>query len=98
MRRGSFALGAGVLAAAWMGPLPHLARDAFWAHMTMHMAVVAVAAPLLALGIAGGPLDPVPRRPALFAVIPASPPSTESQSSSPQTRNVACSVAIAPAR
>lgn len=71
-RRGLLALGFVVLVAAWMGPLPELARQAFSAHMMLHMAVVAVAAPLLALGVAGGRFDPVPRAPALFAIIPAS--------------------------
>jgi putative membrane protein len=60
------------LAAVWLGPLPQLAQQAFWAHMTMHMGVVAVAAPLLALGVAGGGLDPVRKAPGLFAPIPAS--------------------------
>jgi putative membrane protein len=40
--------------------------------MTMHMGVVAVAAALLALGVAGGRLDPVRHTPRLFAPIPAS--------------------------
>ena len=48
----------------WLGPLPQLARRAFFAHMTMHMGVVAVAAPLLALGVAGGRFDPVRKAPA----------------------------------
>jgi putative membrane protein len=60
------------LAAAWLGPLPQLAPRAFAAHMTMHMGVVAVAAPLLAMGVAGGRLDPVRKAPRLFAPIPAS--------------------------
>ncbi|MGH9372866.1 MAG: cytochrome c oxidase assembly protein, partial [Vicinamibacterales bacterium] len=47
MRRGSLLLGLGVLAAAWLGPLPALASGSFAAHMTMHIGVVAVAAPLL---------------------------------------------------
>lgn len=72
MRRALLILGALTLAASWLGPLPGLARNAFFAHMTMHMAVVAVAAPLLALGIAGSRLDPVRRAPRLFAPIPAS--------------------------
>ncbi len=68
------ALAAGllVLAAAWLGPLPALAREAFSAHMTMHVSVVALAAPLLALGLAGSALDPVRKVPALFAPVPAS--------------------------
>ena len=72
MRRALLVIGCLTLAAAWLGPLPLLARRAFWAHMTMHMGVVAVAAPLLALGVAGGRLDPVRQAPGLFAPIPAS--------------------------
>jgi putative membrane protein len=64
--------GLAALSAVWLGPLPELARHSFAAHMTMHMGVVAVAAPLLALAVAGGPFDPVCRVPALFAPIPAS--------------------------
>jgi putative membrane protein len=52
------AAGVATLAAAWLGPLPDLASRYFSAHMTMHMAVVAVAAPLLALGASGAKLDP----------------------------------------
>jgi putative membrane protein len=40
--------------------------------MTMHMGVVAVAAPLIALGVAGTSYDPVRQVPALFAPLPAS--------------------------
>ncbi|TWU18390.1 cytochrome c oxidase assembly protein [Allorhodopirellula heiligendammensis] len=61
-----------VLGAAWLGPLPHLARTSFAAHMTLHMAVVAVAAPLLSIGVAGRRFDPVKRVPTLFAPVPAS--------------------------
>lgn len=66
------ACGLALLAAAWLGPLPALARTAFWAHMTMHMAVVAIAAPLLALAVANTRLDPARRWPLWFAPIPAS--------------------------
>jgi putative membrane protein len=38
----------------------------------MHMGVVAVAAPLIALGVAGTSYDPVRQVPALFAPLPAS--------------------------
>ena len=69
---GALAFGLATLAAVWLGPLPELAQRSFAAHMTMHMGVVAVAAPLLALGVAGGRLDPVLRAPALFSPIPAS--------------------------
>ncbi len=72
MRRGILFLGLLTLAAAWLGPLPLLARRAFFAHMTMHMAVVALAAPLLALALAGGRFDPGRKAPRLLAPIPAS--------------------------
>ncbi len=65
-------LGGLTLAAMWWGPLPDLARSAFFAHMALHMGVVAVAAPLLSLAIAGGRFDPVRKAPALFSPIPAS--------------------------
>jgi putative membrane protein len=61
-----------VVAGAWMGPLPDLAARSFSAHMTMHMAVVAVAAPLIALAVAGTAVDPVRVSPRLVAPIPAS--------------------------
>ena len=56
-----------VLAAAWLGPLPAWSRHSFAAHMLMHMAVVALAAPLLALGVAGTRADPSRRWPVLLA-------------------------------
>jgi putative membrane protein len=72
-RRAFFAsLGGLVLAGAWLGPLPRLAPGSFSAHMTMHMAVVAVAAPLLALAVAGSGWDPARRWPVALAPIPAS--------------------------
>jgi putative membrane protein len=71
--RGAFCIaGCLILAVVWLGPLPALAPRAFVAHMTMHMGVVAVAAPLLALGVAGGRYDPTFRAPRWFAPIPAS--------------------------
>lgn len=72
MRTACLGLGILTLAVVWLGPLPQLAPRRFSAHMTMHMGVVAVAAPLLALGIAGGRHDPVRKAPALFSAIPAS--------------------------
>ena len=60
------------LAGAWLGPLPTLAERAFFGHMLMHMLVVAVAAPLLALAIAGSRYDPAQHYPAIYAPIPAS--------------------------
>lgn len=71
-RRDSLALGLGVLALAWGGPLPELASHFFAAHMTMHVAVVAVAAPLIALGLGGTRLDPAWRWPGLFHPLVAS--------------------------
>jgi putative membrane protein len=68
----ALALGLFALGAAWLLPLDALLGGAFSAHMTMHMGVVAIAAPLLALGLAGSPLDPVRWRPALFPPIPIS--------------------------
>ena len=65
-------LGAGALALLWLGPLPRLAGASVAAHMTLHMGLVAVAAPLLALGLAGGRLDPVRRAPAWFPPVPLS--------------------------
>jgi putative membrane protein len=72
MRTGSLVAGFAILAVAWLGPLPNLARHSFAAHMTMHMAVVAVAAPLLALAIAGTRADPVRATPYVVAPILAS--------------------------
>lgn len=66
------AAGVLVLGAVWAGPLPELARGAFSAHMAMHVSVVAVAAPLLALGVAEGRFDPARRLPVVFAPLPAS--------------------------
>ena len=65
-------LGLLTLAFVWLGPLTSLVPGPFSAHMTMHMGVVAVAAPLIALGVAGGRLDPVRKAPSLFPPIPAS--------------------------
>lgn len=64
-------VGALMLAGLWLGPLPELAARSFSAHMVLHMGVVAVASPLLALGIAGGTWDPVRRWPAVFSPAPA---------------------------
>lgn len=57
--RWPLACGLALLAVVWIGPLPEWSRHSFAAHMAMHMSVVAVAAPLLAAGVAGGRLDPV---------------------------------------
>jgi len=60
------------LLAAWLGPLPGWAERSFTAHMGLHVAVVAVAAPLLAVGLAGTRLDPAIIMPRLTAPVPAS--------------------------
>lgn len=72
MRATMLTTGIVILAVAWLGPLPGLARWSFSAHMTLHMAVVAVAAPFVALGVSAGRFDLVRTRPRLFAPIPAS--------------------------
>jgi putative membrane protein len=72
MRTGWFVSALMILAVAWAGPLPALARHSFAAHMTMHMAVVAVAAPMLALAMAGTSVDPVHRMPRFPSPVAAS--------------------------
>jgi putative membrane protein len=72
MRIAWCALALAVLGLSWVGPLPDLAVHSFAAHMTIHIAVVAIAAPLLALAIAGTAADPVRAVPRFFAPIPAS--------------------------
>jgi putative membrane protein len=72
MRIAFLALAIMVLAAVWLGPLPNIAQHSFAAHMTMHIAVVAVAAPLIALALSGTRADPVRTRPRLLSPIPAS--------------------------
>jgi putative membrane protein len=72
MTRGLLATsGCLVLALAWLAP-PALGieRD-FAGHMMVHVAVVAIAAPLLAVGLAGSRLDPTPLAPLLFAPMAA---------------------------
>lgn len=67
-------LGAGlaILGGVWLGPLPQLAPQYFSAHMSMHMGVVAIAAPLIALGLARGRYDPARKWPRLFSAVQAS--------------------------
>ena len=72
MRAAFLALAFAGLASVWLGPLPSLAQHSFAAHMTMHMAIVAVIAPLIALAVSGTAGDPVRTMPRLFAPIPAS--------------------------
>ncbi len=72
LRLASFLAGILVLAALWIAPLGEILPGPFSRHMTMHMGVVAIAAPLLAAGIVQGRFDPVTRAPVLFAPILAS--------------------------
>ncbi|MER0238555.1 cytochrome c oxidase assembly protein [Fulvimarina sp. MAC8] len=45
-------LAAALLALVWFGPLPAQAGGSFASHMVMHMTVVSLAAPLIAIGVA----------------------------------------------
>ena len=51
MRRAGL-IGMLILAFAWGGPLPGQVAESFVAHMLLHMAVVGLAVPLIALGLA----------------------------------------------
>lgn len=70
MRRLALPAGVLLLAAIWLGPLLGPWRESFAAGMVAHMGVVAVAAPLLALGMSGTRWD-ISGRTALFAPVPA---------------------------
>jgi putative membrane protein len=52
MSRSLILAGAGVLTLTWAGPLPGMVPESFAAHMALHMAVVGVGVPLLAVGLA----------------------------------------------
>src|SRR3546814_9035521 len=60
MRRTALTAGIAVLAAAWAVAA---AGAGMTGHMAAHMAAVAIAAPLVAYGIAGTPADPATRLP-----------------------------------
>ena len=53
MRRFCLLLGLGCLAFIWLGPLLSVWRSSFAAHMLAHMGAVAVAAPLVGIGVSG---------------------------------------------
>lgn len=72
MRYGLLSVGLLSLAAAWWLPIPFFDRHTFWGHMVMHMLVVAAAAPMLALAVAGSKLDPVSRIPKILSPLPVS--------------------------
>ncbi|MER8436032.1 cytochrome c oxidase assembly protein [Mesorhizobium sp. M1312] len=70
MKRACLILGLLVLALVWLGPLLDAWRDSFSAHMLAHMGVVAIAAPLIAIGIQ---LRPTPDASRAFTLaLPAS--------------------------
>ena len=71
MRKLPLIFGIATLALAWSGFAAHIAPP-FTAHMIMHMLVVAVAAPLIALAVTGTRFDPAPRSAFIFAPLPAS--------------------------
>jgi len=60
----SAAAGIAMLVLAWCWPFP---AHSFAGHMVSHMTAVAIAAPLVAAGIAGSRLDPVLRYPQCFS-------------------------------
>jgi putative membrane protein len=71
MKKSLLISGVFFLLIAWASPLPSFSQHSFYGHMIMHMLVVAVAAPLLSLGIVGTRFDPTFNHPLLFAPIPA---------------------------
>jgi len=73
MRRAVIALaGLAVLVLVWFLPPRLLVGGAFTGHMIAHMAVVAVASPLLALAVAGSRFDPSRHRAFAAAAVPLS--------------------------
>ena len=67
MRRAALVTGCLVLALAWWVAG---AGHSMVAHMTAHMAAVAIAAPLVGFGLAGTPADPATRWPRVVAPLP----------------------------
>lgn len=66
------ALGLAVAALAWLGPLPSMTDESFTAHMVLHLAIMAVAAPLIAGGLTKARLPWLTQLPPrLFAALPA---------------------------
>jgi putative membrane protein len=72
IRRVSSVLAVAILVLVWSGPPASAATHSFAAHMSMHIAVVAIVPPLIVLAIAGTRFDPVRRFPRLMAPIPIS--------------------------
>jgi putative membrane protein len=69
MRVAALAAGALVLALAWLSPWERARPGPFTAHKVAHLGGVAVAAPVLALGIAGLAWDPVRHMPWVFSPV-----------------------------
>lgn len=69
MKTAALIAGLLVLALAWAGPLPGIAATSFAAHMIVHMSVVALVAPLIAIGLSGTRIDPSARLPWLFSPV-----------------------------
>jgi putative membrane protein len=72
IRTRCLAAGCLILALVWLGPLLIPATYGFTGHMVVHVTVVAIAAPLLAIGLAGSRLDPTRFAPLLIGPIVAS--------------------------
>lgn len=72
MKNAALVFGFLVLAALWLGPVRGWTQHSFAAHMALHMGVVAIAAPLIAFGAAGGAWDVARRWPRWFPPIPLS--------------------------
>lgn len=66
------ALFAGLIALALAWALPAIEGPSFTRHMITHMTVVAIAAPLIGIGLSGTTLDPSERVPVLFSPVIAS--------------------------
>jgi putative membrane protein len=71
MKRAALVSGLLLLAFIWGGPLVAAGETSFTGHMLAHMGVVAIAAPLIAIGLAGTGWD-FSRRFRLFSPLPAS--------------------------
>ena len=71
MRLALLAVACAGLAVAWSGAAARWAPGPFSAHMIVHVTVMAIAAPLIAIAVAGSRCDPTRRWPALAAPIPA---------------------------
>lgn len=74
LRQASLAAGLVVLALAWLGPLRTWSATYFTGHMALHVTLIAVAAPLLAVWLAPrlrdtSPLAPILRTPLLAAAV-----------------------------